>query len=292
MLTKERKGEMAIFSSALLWGLFPVITILSYNNVSPLVSLTGSTLLSAIFFVSIIAWKKKWKEIKDKQALKDIIWTTVFLAILFYILFFFGLKYTSAGNASIIALAETLFSYLFFNIWKKENISKEHILGSILMIAGALIVLSSNFTKFQGGDLLILLASMIAPFGNFFQRRARQRVSSETIMFVRSLIAAPAILILAFLFGERTTVSNLADSILFLLINGFILFGLTKILWIEGIHRISVTKSNALSAVSPLFTLIFAWLILKQFPTSWQLLSFLPMAGGVILLGKNNYKSA
>lgn len=278
---------MAIFSSAILWGLFPVITILSYHSVSPLISLTASTFLSAIFFVSIIALKKKWGEIRDKQALKDIFWTTFFIAILFYILFFFGLKYTSAGNASIIALAETLFSYLFFNIWKKENISKEHIIGSVLMLGGALIVLSPNFTRFQEGDLLILLASMVAPFGNFFQRRARQRVSSETIMFVRSLIAAPAILIFAFLFGERTNVSNLADSMIFLMINGFILFGLTKILWIEGIHRISVTKSNALSAISPLFTLIFAWLILKQIPTSWQLLSLLPMAAGVILLGEN-----
>jgi drug/metabolite transporter (DMT)-like permease len=63
--------------------------------------------------------------------------------------------------------------------------------------------------------------------------------------------------------------------------------GLSKLLWIEGIHRISVTKASALSSMSPLLTLLFAWLLLGNVPSIFQLVSFIPMFFGVLLLSQN-----
>jgi drug/metabolite transporter (DMT)-like permease len=65
------------------------------------------------------------------------------------------------------------------------------------------------------------------------------------------------------------------------------MFGFVKMLWIEGIHRVSVVKANALTSTAPLFTLFFAWLILHNTPTIWQLSSFIPMFIGILLLGIN-----
>jgi len=59
-LNKERQGELFIFSEVALWALFPVITILSYNQLSPLVALAGSTLFAAIFFAIVLSIRKKW----------------------------------------------------------------------------------------------------------------------------------------------------------------------------------------------------------------------------------------
>ena len=286
-LSHERKGEVSIFLSALLWGLTPVVIILSYSSLSPLTSLYLSTLLATMFFAIVLWAKGKFSEVKDAEAFEDIVKATLINGIFYFVLYFFGLKYTSAGNISIIALTETFFSYIFFNIWKKEYISLNHIIGCVLMLLGALIVLLPNFYRFQWGDILILIAALIAPFGNFFQRRARRRVGSETIMFVRSGLTALVIFIVALLVGEGISLPAITKSVWYLLISGLVMFGFTKILWLEGIHRISVTKSNALSAVSPLFTLIFAWLILNQFPTLWQMLSILPMFVGMFLLSRN-----
>ncbi len=270
-----------------MWGLFPVITVLSFNTLPPLISLAGSVIFSAIFFLPLVHYKKQWRQTLNWPALQDILWMTLFIGVLYYTLFFWGLKFTSPGNASIIGLTEVFFSFLFFHAWKKEYISLAHIAGALLVLAGAVIILSPNLTAFYKGDLLILAASAIAPFGNFFQRRARQKVSTEIIMLVRGVVSGIAILLLAFLFRQNFTASGLRDSLPFLLINGLFLFGLGKVLWIEGIHRISVTKANALSAIAPLLTLFFAFLILRQPPTGWQLTAFAPMFFGVILLGKN-----
>ena len=170
-----------ILLGAIFWGLFPVITILSLNYLSPLASLAWSTLFSIPVFALILGFKKNWKEITDPSALRDILLMTFFTGILYYVLLFSGLRHTSAGNAGIIALTEVFFSFLLFHVWHKDYISKGHIIGSCLMLLGAIVVLYPNLTEFKIGDILILLAAFIAPFGNFFQQRARKKGSRETV---------------------------------------------------------------------------------------------------------------
>lgn len=286
-ITQERAGEAIILSEALLWSLFPVVTVLSFQNIPSLLSLAWSTLFAAIFFGIIISAKKGWKELKSKNAIKDILLATFILGIFYYLLYFTGLRFTTAGNASLIAQSEIFFSFLFFNIWRKEYFSLPHVFGAILMLIGAVIVLSPNFQKLQAGDLFILLACLMAPFGNFFQKRARKKVKSESILFIRSLISAIFIFILAYFVNNDFAPVNTRKSFFILLINGFLILGLSKILWIEGIHRISVTKANALNSITPLLTLIFAWLLLGDLPTKFQLMSVIPICFGVVLLSIN-----
>ncbi|PIR96008.1 MAG: hypothetical protein COT92_03360 [Candidatus Doudnabacteria bacterium CG10_big_fil_rev_8_21_14_0_10_42_18] len=286
-LSETRKGEIAIFSQGILWSLFPIITILSYSSLSPLTSLAWSTALASVFFTVWVTVKHKWRELKHKTAMFDVLMATLFIGIFLYGLFFFGLKYTTAGNASIIALMEIFFSFLFFNIFRKECISRQQLLGAILMLLGALIILLPGFTEFNKGDALIFIAMAFAPIGNHFQQKARKKISSEAMMLIRSVITFPIILIIAKFFGETITISGLNDSIWFILINGILLLGFSKILWLEAIHRIPVTKAISLTGIEPLFTLFFAFLILKEIPTNWQLTAFVPLFFGIILLTSN-----
>lgn len=286
-ISEERKGEISILVMSILWGLFPVLTVLSYASISPLMSLAWSTFFSSIFFAFIISIKKNWREIKNKSALKDILWVTFLLGIVYYFLYYTALRYTSPGNASLVALTEIFFSFIFFNLWQKDHFSVWHILGSLLVISGAIIVLLPNFSEFRIGDTLILIASLVAPFGNFFQKAARKKVASEIVLFGRSIISTPFLFMVAVLFKEKFSLIDFDKSLIILLINGLFILGLSKILWIEGIHRISVMKSNALSSVSPLLTLFFALLLLQEKPTLFQITAFVPMFIGVIFLSKN-----
>jgi len=283
----EKQGEFFILLQALLWSLFPVITILSYDLLPPLISFGWSTLLAALFFGGVLTLRHRWGEIRDWSSLRDVLWAALFLGILYYGLVFFGLRYTSAGNASLIAATEMCFSFIFFHVWRKDFISPKHILGAIFMLIGVFIVLYPNTTRLHLGDLLILMATMIAPFGNYFQQKARDRVSSEMILFVRSTVSAPIVLLSACLLRERFSITDLQSSAGLILINGLLLMGFSKILWVEGIHRISVTKSNALASIAPPLTLLFAWLILHNIPTRFQLLSVVPILLGIALLSMN-----
>lgn len=285
-LSKEQQGELFILSSAFLWSLFPVVTILSFASIPSIVSLAWSTLFSAIFFAAVLCFRRSWGELKKWGAYKDILPCTFFIGICYYLLFFVALQYTSAGNAGLIETTEILFTYLFFRFGRKDPLSYHHTAGAFLMLLGAGCVLYPNFQEFHRGDMLIVLACAIAPIGNFFQQRARRSVGSETIMFVRSIVSAAIIFLVVYLTGLSTSILDIRPSVLFLIVNGFLLLGLNKIFWIESIHRISVTKAIALSGISPFLTLFFAWLFLHNVPTVWQLMALVPMFFGVRFLQK------
>ena len=281
-----REGDLFILGSAFLWGIFPVVTTLSFLSLAPLSALAWTEVFAAIFFAVTVTRKKAWREVVSGSALGDILLATFILGVLFYICTFIGLKYTTPGNVSLIELTEIFFAFVLFNLWHKEEISGAHILGCLCMVLGAAIVLYPNFAEFHAGDLLIVVAAAIAPFGNYFSRRARTKVTSETIMFVRSIVAAGAVFCVARLWGEHPFAVTGTRTIVILALNGVFLFGLSKIFWLEGIHRISVTRANALSASAPLVTLLTAYVLLGTPPSSFQLLSFVPMFLGAVLLGK------
>ncbi len=286
-MTKEHKGEVFIFLEALSWSFFPVVTILSYAHIHPLVSFAGSLVFSALFFAIILTVRKTWHELKSISTLKDIWWITFFIGIGFYGLYFLALRYTTAGNASVIALVETFFTFLFFNVWKKEYISRQHIIGAILMVLGAIIILSHSIISFHKGDFIMLLATAFPPIGNYFQQKSRKTISPETIMFGRTVMSMPFVAILILLFAKIPNPANLKLSIWFFAINGIVLFGLSKIFWLEAIHRISVTKAASLSSIGPFFTILISWIFLHDKPIIWQFLALVPMILGIYLLTQN-----
>ena len=282
-MTEERRGELFIAGSAVLWSFFPIVTALSLVGAAPLVSLGWTTLLATFFFAVLMARRGTWGELANRKALGYMVWVSFFIG-LYYAFIFFGLEFTSPGNASLIALTEVFYSFLLFNVWHKQVFERRYVLGALLMLLGATIVLLPNARRFNPGDILILVGTAMAPLGNFFQQKARKEISSETMMFVRGIMSAPTILLLAYLLGNSVSPAALRPAWVAVAINGLVLFGLSKIFWIEGIHRISVTKADAMCGFEPLLTLLLAWMILGTAPTAFQLLSFIPLLLGMLLL--------
>ena len=283
-MTGTRKGEWCIAVEAFLRGFFPIITVLALNFIPALVALAWSSLFAGLFFGAVVAYRKLWHELKSALFWKYVFGVLFFNGILYYVFYFVGLEYTTPGNASIVALFEVFTAYLFFNVLRREHFSRAHTIGSILMLIGALTVVGRDLSGVNIGDILILGSTCVAPLGNLFSRKAREIASSETIMFVRSLAAALVIFVLAATLGEHASSSEIWQGLPFLLINGILLLGFSKFLWIEAIHRIPVTKANALNSVTPLLTLLLAWALLNQSPSIWQLTAVVPMIIGTLLL--------
>ncbi len=287
-LSKTTQGDLLILIQAFLSSFFPIVAVLSYKSVSPMVSLFYSSLFTAGVFLLLFCFRPKWRELFLPGVLKELFFVALIIGVGYYGLFFFGLKYTTAGNASLIAMMEIFFSYVFFYVLRKEKLDAGHITGGLLMILGAVLVLFNKTSAFRLGDLIILLASAFPALGNYYQQKLRKKISTETVLFGRSMLTLPFLAILAFAFKENLSPAIISGNFWFLFLNGAIFLGISKIFWLEGIHRISVTKANIISSVSPAFTLLLAAFILKQYPNWWQLLAFAPLGIGLWLLTKTN----
>ncbi|MGM0624151.1 MAG: DMT family transporter [Campylobacterota bacterium] len=286
-LTREKKGELYILSETLLWSFFPIVTIFSLQYLDPLFSLALSSVVALFFFATVLSFKRKWHELGHKKAYKDIALSSLFIMLL-YIFLFTGLQYTTATNAAVILFLQILFSFLFFNVIKNEYLSPLQIFGAFLMGSGAMLILSQGAEGFtlNTGDFLVLLAAMTAPLANHYQKRTRDLVTAHTLLFVRTLVSIPLLLLLAFILNTTPSLQNITDALPFLLINGLFLLGLSKIFWVEAIHHIPVTKAAAMTAFGPIYTMIFAYFLLEEVATLMQILGIIPVVFGGILIVK------
>ena len=283
-LSKIRQGEALILSGSMLMGFFPILVVLTYAHIGPIASLAYATVFALLFFVVVMTFRKKWSDLWNGAGVLAALQSGLLLGVLLFPFLYIGLSMTSPGNASLLLQADVLFSFLFFHIWKKDAVTPRVVTGALCAVAGVLLILFQNTAELNLGDAFIVLAAACAPVGNYFSKKAREHISSESILFVRNLIALPCLFLLAALFSQIPSWTAVQPLIPLIALIGIVMLGIHKIMWIEGIHRIPVAKAVSLSSVTPLVTLLFSWVILHQQPTVVQLVSFFPLAAGVYLL--------
>jgi len=284
-MTKEREGEYLMLGLAVIESWFPILSIVSMSYIGALHTYTYSLIIALVFFIVIMTKRDRFKELKNREAYKDLLLTSFWITLLFTLVFI-GMQYTTAGNMAVIIFLQLLFSYLYFNVFGKEKMDRIHLIGATIMGIGALIILIPDDLTFNKGDLLILVAAAIAPVANLYQKRARNYCSSETILGFRTVVGLPFIAIMAWYFEESTTYAGLISALPHLLFIGILIYVVSNIMWIEALHRISITKVSAMMGLVPMMTLFFAYLYLNEIPELHQILGIIPVLVGGYLLTK------
>ena len=132
-MTKEREGEFLMLGLALLESWFPILSIVSMAYIGALHTYTYSLLIALVFFIALMAKRDRFKELKNKEAYKDLLLTSFWITSLFTLVFI-GMQYTTAGNMAVIIFLQLLFSYLYFNVLGKEKMDRLHLIGAIIMV--------------------------------------------------------------------------------------------------------------------------------------------------------------
>lgn len=283
-MNESKKGNAYAIGEMILWSLFPVVSLLGLKGLPSIVSLFWVNLFAMVFFLILMVAKGRTYELKNKKAWVFTIGTVILINIMYYGLFFYALDKTTSANAAIISLLEIVPSYIFFQLIKKENILKKHILGILFAVVGALIVLLPKAGGVHTGDFIILIAVFFPPFGNWCQQQTRNIVSTDTALFLRHFMAIPFLFVLAYVFHTPVSNYTISPVIGWLLLNSILIFGLSKILWLEAIHRMSVTRALAINGLNPIFTMLFAWFMVNQSPTLVQIFSLPFLVIAILLL--------
>ena len=280
---QSRQGELFASGMIVAESWFPIAAAMAVMALGGLHAYFYSLLFAALGLSLWWLARKEYVDLKKTQAYKDLALTSFFITLLFG-LTFVGLQYTSPINVAIILFLQVLFSYLFLGRKQGESLNARQLFGGVLMTLGALLVLFPGKIQLSLGDFLVLLASMVAPIANLYQKRARQHVSSATVLLVRSVIALPFIYLLALAFEASPSWQMVYAQIWPLLFVGLVVFFLAKVLWIEAIHRLPITKVNALFAFSPLLTMLWSWWFLEQHPLWFQVAGVVPILMGALLI--------
>ncbi|WP_345985971.1 DMT family transporter [Sulfurimonas sp. HSL-1656] len=282
-MTPQRQGELYAVVLSLLESWFPILALVAVQSIGPLNTYGFILIIATAVLLLLLYVREGFGGLADREALPDLLWTSFYITLLFTLVFI-GLRYTTAGNMAVILTLQLFFSYLYFNLPGREKLDALHTFAAFMMGSGAVVILFPATFAFNPGDLLILLAAATAPLANLYQKRARQRVSALAILTFRNLAALPVLFGAALFFEGFPSTGALLDVVPAITAVALLVYVLAKILWIEALHRIGITKLSAMIAFMPLFTLIFAYPTLGEVPTLRQLLGTLPILLGAYLI--------
>ncbi|GAB6033803.1 DMT family transporter [Galenea microaerophila] len=282
-LKNSTKGELYAISLTFIDAWFPILALYCVTALGAIHTYFYSLVIAATL-LGLLLWQQgKVTELKLRKA-----WWNLFMVSLtitsLYILVFLALRTTSPNHVALILFLQVLFAYLFFGRQPEEQLSSMHKWGVMLMSLGAVIILFPEDLQINKGDLWVLMAALIAPFANLYQKRARQQVSSLTILFVRSAIALPFLYLLATLLEPTPSWHAIQQQGIWLLLIGGLAFVVGKVWWIEAIRLLPITKVNALYAFAPALTLLLSYWLLGTPPTHSQILGAVPIILGSLLL--------
>ena len=282
-MTREREGELFMLLLCILESCFPILSIIAIPLVGALYAYAIVIAVATVLLLLLLLRKGGLATLFTPAAQKDLLLTSFFITSLF-LLVFLGLKYTTAGNMAVIIFLQLAFSYLYFNVFGSERLTPLHTIGAVIMSFGAILMLFPESFRLNAGDLMILAAAAIAPLANLYQKRARVHVGSMAILTYRNLVALPLLCLIAYSFEPLPGSDALIEALPYLLAIALLVYVAAKILWIEALHRISITKMSAMLALMPLFTLIFAYFVLDEVPTLRQMAGILPILLGGYLI--------
>lgn len=287
-LSQEQKGELYIIVEAILWGFFPILALKSFNQVPPIMSAALCQLVSMLALATPVYKTKGLKPALKKEALFPILGSTILVGVMFYALVFIASKSSDPVTISILLLFEVPATYIILRLFGKEKLSNIQMFGGALVMLSSILVLYNGSLAFRLTDLLVILGVFIAPMGNYYNKVARQYVNAYTFVFLRNLFSGIILVFLSVIFESKVDSQQIYNSLYYILPNGILVFGLSKILWVEGLHRITIGKAISLNSIFPVITMLASFIFMSYSPSLNQIVALVPGIYGVYLLTLGN----
>ena len=285
------RGELLILAAALSGSLLPIFSSPQSIQLSPLWIVATGTVISLLFFLTIFCRNRRYNEIRNIEALKLSALVGLIIGVGATGLVYIGSYYTSPQNASILVSFDVLVAMLMFRKVDSEKLSIKEIIGGLLLVSAGAILFLPKSSQMNIGDILLLLNCFLTPVGNLLMKKARALVSSETILLVRTIVSSAVLTCIAFVADGLPDNHSFSDSIPKLFLNGVIVLGLSKILWLEGVRLIPIAKASSIISVSPVMTFVFAWIFLNDSPSWNQLMAIPACLAGLMLVIKPRSRS-
>ena len=277
----------ALFSVAV-WGSCYVLT---KNLLSAgFTALQITPIRMALAYVVLLCMRPRFQKLPIRDELLFVL-IGLFGGSVYFFLQNTALTYTYAANVSIIVCLSPIFTAILAWAFSRgrERIGKFLILGSLIAIAGVVLVVlngSLNFHLSPKGDVLALLAGISWAAYSILIKRYTDTMDgflvTRRVMFWAFVTAVPLMLVcdgmpdLALLFTQPKVLL----SWLFL---GILGNAICFALWNIAFKRLGVVVTNNYLYGSPFVTLLVGFLLLKE-PISWMgVLGAVLITAGVIL---------
>ncbi|MGD9994917.1 MAG: DMT family transporter [Salinivirgaceae bacterium] len=266
------KAWILLTFTMLFWGMSFVWTRQLLDYFSPITIITLRLVLSSLFLVVFSFGIRRLKTIK-RNDIKWFFLLAFFQPFLYFIFEGYGIQATSASFAAIIIATIPLFTPLGAWLVLKERITVMNFIGLFISFGGvALIIFNDKYgIAFSFVGFLILLGAVISAVGYMLVlKKLTGNYNSFTIATWQNVTGI--VLFLPFFLSMSLPEFHglqLSKAIVWPLIALAILASsLAFIFNTYGVRELGTSKASAFTNSVPVFTVIFAFLLLGE-PIGW-----------------------
>jgi drug/metabolite transporter (DMT)-like permease len=285
-------GVFWSFTSAFLWATTFITSrhLLAEGMVDPITLATIRFFLggSLLFLLGLIA----------KQEMFGLSpWDIFSLAVLGLLgmvgmsgLLFVGQQSTTAINSSLIMQLNPII-ILLLGVFIGESITRDKVIGITISLIGCLFVV--GILSFQGlrfdlghlrGDLFVLLAAVCWALYSIVGKPVVQRLGGYRTTTWAMLLGAFELLILRVVL-PTPIVWPQGNTWYFITYLAFLPTAVAFFAWYEAMDRIDLALLNVMQYLTPIFTILLAWLLLNEHLSFSEWIGVAIVFLGVIMVG-------
>lgn len=195
-----------------------------------------------------------------------------------------GLGVVPAATSSLLLNLELVFTTIVAGLVFREHIGRHVIIGTMLVVAGGVVLGWSGNPEFRWGAVLIAGACLCWAFDNSITA-ALDRIAPAHITFVKGLIAGSVNVSI----GLVTTDVPSWQPVCWALVIGAFGYGASITLWVTGARDLGAARGQLVFATAPFVGAIVAWVILTDPITVREVIAFSVGVAGVAFVLRSGH---
>ena len=283
-------GYLSAIVAAILFGSVSTLAKPILSTINPIV------LSSIIYLIAGLFFTPSASRARSKITMKYyglILTSAVAGATIAPIIFFVGLKVSTAADTALLANGETVFSILFALLIFKERLSRVGYIAVTLILGGVFLVttnldFNSSIFKLNIGNVFVIASTIIWGLDNNICKIIVRRVDVSKLIQLKALIGGSILLGTVFILGIPFNIQR--EQLLAVVFLGVFGFAISLYLYLHSIKRIGVVKASSLLSLSAVFGLVFAIIFLNELISINQIIAISIMICGIHLMYSHEKK--
>lgn len=279
---RKIKGYICGIIAVTIWAGWAIVSKLGINSNLSAFDITFLRFSTAsIFLLPIFLKNRKQIFSQDKSKLAFIV---IGAGAPYMFLAGIGFTLSPSSHSVLIPSHMPVFYALIAYVILKEVPSNIRKFGLLLIISGAMIKLSTSFdnaTYFKGDLFFIFSALMWAGYTFNLKQSSLKPLAATALISVGSV----ALMIVPYAIYQfvRPHEINIQNAMLQILYQGIVMSIISSVLYNKAIEMIGASVATSLSALVPMLTSIFSYLILGEIPGFYDHIFNIMATIGVIL---------
>jgi len=289
-LLHSDKGIYIILTlTAILWGGNAVTAKHTVGELSPIITVFIRFAWVSVILVAVTLIKEGKKSLPSVRQLPALTLLGLTGILINNVLYFTGVKYSTAINASLIGAVNPVITASFTAAFLHEHLSRQQLVGILVSFTGVGVVVTKGSWEamsqltFNVGDILLLLASVSWTVYSIIGRKVMTEISPLAATAWASSIGSFFLMMMAIEegFTGKIVLSVTAwESMLYMIIGSGVL---AFYWWNQGVAAIGPNRASIFTNVIPLAGMLFAALLLHESITLFQVVGAALIISGVLL---------